>query len=136
MYIGTMQLHIYMCTHVDKCRLGDDAVCNSPKHTCVLQVLLWRVMSVHGGVRQERVRLCSPPPQVTEHKDHSDQSYHIPESEKHSYTRHTAKNCNIRIFAKYLWLKIGHNMPLFKPPLLAVFVFYLHIKIKDKVKHK
>lgn len=58
-----------------KCSLCKEAVCDSPRHTCVLQVLLWRVMPVHGGVRQERVRLCSPPPQVTEHMDHADHSY-------------------------------------------------------------
>lgn len=89
-----------------------DAVCNSPRHTCVLQVLLWRVMPLHGGMRQERVRLCSPPPQVTEHMDHTDQSYHIPESEEHSSTCYmmAAKKLHLKyLHGKYvLRLQIEH----------------------------
>lgn len=96
-----------------------DAVCNSPRHTCVLQVLLWRVKPVHGGIRQERVRFCSPPPQVTEHTDHADQSYHIPKSEEHSYL------CQMMTAKKYLhgkhllWLETN----IFKPLHICCCVF-------------
>lgn len=58
-----------------------------PRHTCVLHVLLWRFIPEQGGVRQTRLRLWDPPPQLTEHTDHADQSNHGPESKTNTVTK-------------------------------------------------
>ncbi len=67
------------------CSERADRVFVVPRHTCVLQVLLWRLIPEHGGVRQDRLRLWDPPPQLTVQADHADQSNHGPESTGDTY---------------------------------------------------